>query len=128
MSIGENIRSRRKELDMTLEEVASLVGLSRQTLSRYETGIIGNIPSDRIELLAKALHTSPAYLMGWADDPAVDGDGMEVATGVMIAAAQKKPTVKDDGLSDVERLFLSLSPERREEVLRFMEYLAQSEK
>ena len=129
MSIGENIRLRRKELDMTLEDVASIVGLSRQTLSRYETGIIGNIPSDRIELLAKALHTSPAYLMGWADDPAADGDGVDVSTDVMLISQGKKPTVKDDGLSDMERLFLSLTPERREEVLRYMEYLAsQSDK
>ncbi len=130
MSIGENIRSRRKELDMTLEDVASLVGLSRQTLSRYETGIIGNIPSDRIEMLAKALRTSPAYLMGWADDPVPDDDSMGVSTDVMVISAhKKKPTAKDDGLSDVERLFLSLPPERREEVLRFMEYLAsQSDK
>lgn len=68
MSIGNNIRSRRKELDMTLEEIAAIIGISRQTLSRYETGIIGNIPSDKIELLAQALHTSPAYLMGWEDN------------------------------------------------------------
>ena len=67
MSIGENIRRRRKELDMTLEEVAALVGISRQTMSRYETGIIGNIPSDKIESLAKALRTTPAYIMGWEE-------------------------------------------------------------
>lgn len=65
MSIGENIRHCRRDLDMTLEEVAQKVGLSRQTMSRYETGVIGNIPSDKIELLAKVLHTTPAYLMGW---------------------------------------------------------------
>lgn len=68
MPIGENIRIRRKELDMTLEDIASMVGVSRQTMSRYETGVIGNIPSDKIELLAKALRTSPSYLMGWEPD------------------------------------------------------------
>lgn len=67
MSIGQNIKRRRRELDMTLEDVARDVGVSRQTLSRYETGIIGNIPSDKIELLAKSLKTTPAYLMGWDD-------------------------------------------------------------
>lgn len=128
MGLCENIKAQRLSLDMTLEEVAKIVGVTRQTILKYENGIISNIPSDKIELLAKALRTSPAYLMGWADDPAADGDDMEVSTDIMIMSAQKKPTAKDDGLSDVERLFLSLSPERREEVLRFMEYLAQSEK
>lgn len=65
MSIGQNIRRCRRNLGLTLEEVARQVGLSRQTMSRYETGVIGNIPSDKIELLAQALHTTPAYLMGW---------------------------------------------------------------
>ena len=65
MSIGQNIKLRRKELDMTLEDVAKKLGLSRQTLSRYETGVIGNIPSDKIEALAHVLCTTPAYLMGW---------------------------------------------------------------
>lgn len=79
MGLCENIKVRRLSLDMTLEEVAKVVGVTRQTILKYENGIISNIPSDKIELLAKALRTSPAYLMGWADDPAVDGDGMDVA-------------------------------------------------
>lgn len=65
MSIGQNIKMRRQDLNLTLEEVAKKVGVSRQTLSRYETGVIGNIPSDKIEALAKALQTTPATLMGW---------------------------------------------------------------
>lgn len=65
MSIGQNIRRCRRDLGLTLEEVARQVGLSRQTMSRYETGVIGNIPSDKIELLAKTLHTTPSCLMGW---------------------------------------------------------------
>lgn len=65
MSIGENIRRCRRDLDMTLEEVAIKVGVTRATIQKYENGIISNIPSDKIELLAKALRTTPAYLMGW---------------------------------------------------------------
>ena len=65
MGIGENIRHQRHAMRLTLEEVADQVGISRQTMSRYETGIIANIPSDKIELLAKALKTTPSALMGW---------------------------------------------------------------
>lgn len=68
MTIGERINQKRKKLEMTLEELSKYVGVSRQTLSRYENGIIG-IPSGNIEKIAKALHTTPAYLMGW-EDPA----------------------------------------------------------
>ena len=67
MQIGERIKSVRLQQALTLEDLSKKVGVSRQTLSRYETGIISNIPSDNIEKLAKALNTSPAHLMGWAD-------------------------------------------------------------
>lgn len=64
MSIGDNIRNRRKQKKMTLEELSLFAGVTRQTLSRYENGIIA-VPKDRIELIAKALETNPAVLMGW---------------------------------------------------------------
>ena len=65
MNIGHNLKKRRLTLGYTLEEVAKKVGTSKQTIHRYETGIIANIPSDKIEALAKVLQTTPAYLMGW---------------------------------------------------------------
>ena len=68
MNIGHNLKKRRLTLGYTLEEVAKKVGTSKQTIHRYETGIIANIPSDKIEALAKALQTTPAYLMGWEDN------------------------------------------------------------
>lgn len=67
MSVGERIRLKRKQKSMTLEELSRFVGVSRQTLSRYENNIIA-VPSDRMELVATALDTTPAYLMGWDDE------------------------------------------------------------
>ena len=67
MGLKENIKAKRTECQMTLEELADKVGVSRQTIQRYESGTISNIPSDKIELMATALHTTPSYLMGWSD-------------------------------------------------------------
>ena len=63
MNIGKNIKSRRADLGLTLEEVDKIVGVSRQTIQRYESGVIASIPSDRIEKLAQALNTTPAFVM-----------------------------------------------------------------
>lgn len=68
MNIGDRIKSRRNELNMTLEEVGNKVGVTRATIQRYENGTISNIPSDKIELISKALDITPAYIMGW-DEP-----------------------------------------------------------
>lgn len=68
MNLADRIKYKRKELNKTLEEVGKQVGVTRATIQRYENGNIQNIPSDKIELLAKALNTTPGYLMGWQDD------------------------------------------------------------
>ena len=68
MKLRYNIHNRRVSQNMTLEDLAKLVGPSKQTIQRYESGVIGNIPSDKIEKLAEALKCSPADLMGWNDD------------------------------------------------------------
>ena len=65
MNIGQNIKKYRLSRGYTLDEVARRVGVSRQTMSRYETGVISNIPSDKIEAIAQALDISPALLMDW---------------------------------------------------------------
>lgn len=67
MKIGERLRKLRLDKNMTLEEVGKRLNISRQTLQRYESGVIGNIPSDKIENLAEIYNTSPAYIMGWEE-------------------------------------------------------------
>ncbi|MBQ9534328.1 MAG: helix-turn-helix domain-containing protein [Clostridia bacterium] len=69
MSIGANIRQARRRAGLTLEELAGHVGLSRQTLSRYENGVISNIPHRTLEAMAEKLGVAPEVLMGWAEPP-----------------------------------------------------------
>lgn len=68
MGFKENLRSRRKELRLTLEDIAQAVGTTRQTIQKYESGRVSNIPPDKIEKIAEALKTTPTYLMGWAEE------------------------------------------------------------
>ena len=71
MEMKDRIKSRRSELGLTLEEIANRVGVSRATVLRWEEGTIQNMGRDKIASLAAALHVTPAYLMGWTDDPGV---------------------------------------------------------
>lgn len=68
MTIGERIRKRREQLHFGLTELADKVNISKQALYKYENDIVTNIPSNKIEELAKALQTTPAYLMGWDEE------------------------------------------------------------
>lgn len=67
MSIGERIKLKRLENNYTLEQLANAVNTSKQTIHRYETGIISNIPASKIQAIAEALNTTPAYLMCWEE-------------------------------------------------------------
>lgn len=67
MSIGDRIRALRLELNMTQDELAQKLGYkSRSTINKIELGI-NDLTQSKIMEFAKALHTSPAYLMGWTD-------------------------------------------------------------
>lgn len=65
MTIGERIKNRRTSLGISQVSLADKVGISKQSLYKYENGIITNIPSDKISQIAVVLDTTPAYLMGW---------------------------------------------------------------
>lgn len=69
MTIFDRIKERRKALDWSQERLAEELGLkSRAAVSAVEKGKC-DMTTDRIQRYAKALRTSPAYLMGWTDDP-----------------------------------------------------------
>ena len=69
MVTGQRIKERRKTLRIGADDLAAAIGVSRATLYRYENGDIEKLPTTAIEPLAKALETTPEYLMGWTDDP-----------------------------------------------------------
>ena len=73
--IPNKLKSLRKEKGLTLDELALLVGTSKQTVHRYENGVISNIPPAKVEKLAEALGTTPSELMGWQFES--DGAGFD---------------------------------------------------
>lgn len=61
--IKNMIKSRRLELGLTMKEVASAVGVSEGTISRWESGEISNMKRSRIASLAKVLNLQPSDLI-----------------------------------------------------------------
>lgn len=63
MDIGELIRERRLELNLTLEDVGNAVGVSKSTVKKWEDGFISNMRRDKIASLAKVLRINPVSLI-----------------------------------------------------------------
>ena len=69
--MSRKIKELRRERGMTLEQVAEIVGVGKSTVRKWETGMIANMRRDKIQALATALGTTPAYLMGWKEETIV---------------------------------------------------------
>lgn len=68
-TIGERIKKRREELNMTQAELARILGYkSRTSVYKMELGERG-LPQKKIKQIAEALHTTPEYIMGWEEKP-----------------------------------------------------------
>lgn len=106
IDLATRLRDLRLNANMSLADVASRIGISKVTLSRYETLDIVNIPSDNIELLSNVYNVSPSYIMGW-DKSEENADTSRqypfipdaVAAGIpcTIEGRKKLPTI---GISD----------------------------
>jgi len=118
MNIGDRLKAQREKIDVTLEYVAQIVGVSRQTIQKYESGVVKNIPSDKILLLSRALKTSPIYIMGWEDFYISPDDEKE----------KKLTTVSDDELrAEFSQMFEKLSRGKQADVVQYLRYLCTTE-
>ena len=109
MDFKDTIKARRKELGLTLEEVGLIVGVSKTTIHRWESGEIKNQRRDKIVKLAQALQTTPAQLMGWA----------ETDTDLSSSLPQSNPNVN----GQLENLFheiQQLPPDQQKNFLKMM--------
>lgn len=62
-----DIKTRREELNVTLQDIADVVKVGKSTVRKWETGDIENMKRDKIMLLAKALKITPSEFMGWTN-------------------------------------------------------------
>lgn len=64
-SVGRRIKQQRLKSGLSQVDLAKRIGVSKQTLYKYENDIITNIPSDKIEAIADCLGVTASSLMGW---------------------------------------------------------------
>ena len=72
-TIGNRIRKRREQLDLSQDELAKRLGFkSRSSINKIELDE-RNLTQSRIKAIADALETTPSYIMGWDElDEQVD--------------------------------------------------------
>ena len=111
--ISERIMERIKYLDLSYDDVARLCHMPKSTLYRYATGARENVPAGKLQEIAAALGTTPAYLMGLEDTPS--------------------PATATGGVTDEDIKFAlfngadGITDEMYEEVKRFAQFIKERE-
>ena len=67
--VHERILDKITRENISYGELSKLTGIPKSVLQRYATGETKKIPVDSLQLIADALHTTAAYLMGWEAEP-----------------------------------------------------------
>lgn len=93
MTVGQRVKQKRVDLGLSVDDLALILGKNRATIYRYESDEIENLPITIIEPLAKALHCTPAYLMGWNDNS--QGKGVKIPVLGKVAAGIPIEAVED---------------------------------
>lgn len=110
-NMAQKIKDLRKEKGLTLEQVAAVVGVGKSTVRKWETGMIANMRRDKIAALAKALGTTPAYLMGWKeDDKKIPLDKVELTDGekLMLELFRRIPEDRQSAALELLRAALKM--------------------
>jgi transcriptional regulator with XRE-family HTH domain len=112
MHIGEKIKSRRQELQWSLQDLADKMGYAnKSTIARIESGII-DVPQSKVVKFAEVMGVTVGYLMDWEQE-------------------QKKPTIEDDELSDNMKKLIdfakSVPEDKVELVLKVMKSIVEAD-
>ena len=119
MKVNELISNKRKELGLTLEEVANKVGVSKSTVKKWESGYIKNMRRDNMALLADALHISPMDLLN-------DNSSVNDTTGYYTDPETAELAEKLRTDPDMKILFSAakdLTPEEMQQAADYVNYL-----
>lgn len=94
MTVGEKIKERRLELNLSQDELAKKVGYkSRSSIQKIEAA--RDLPLKKISIMAKALGVSEDYLAGWSsnDVPIFEPSHIELIDLFSKLTPEQKQTV-----------------------------------
>ena len=103
-TVGDRIKALRKKLGISQVDFADKIGVSKQTLYKYENNIITNIPSDKIEAIAVNFKISPSSLMGWDEEQKIADQATTKAVRIPVLGrvAAGLPLFADEEIIDYE--------------------------
>lgn len=128
MKTGLAIAMRREQIGLSQVELGRLVGVSKATISRWESGDITNMRRDRIQKLAEALKISPIALLDEQTDGFSDYTKKALAEGESEDAPDEMEMIALKATrTDWRRILSQMSRENKVKLLEYAWLLLQSQ-
>lgn len=89
MTMAQRIRDCRKSNKLTQKELAEKLGVKEAAVSKWESGIVENIPRTTIKAMAELFGVGPCYLMAFSNDPAPTENSVSIYDRVTIELGSK---------------------------------------
>lgn len=110
--LGARIHQKRKEMGLSLEELGTKLGVSRQCVSKWENCGVKNIDRDHIAKMAQIFHVSPSWLMGFESSDAVTVTYEAPGKEPVKAIAKQTPIIGSESLrAQLYHVAIDVKPE-----------------
>lgn len=134
----DRLRIAREKQGLTLDELGKKIGLSKGTLSRYESGIVSGIRLNTLNELALILNANPTWLLGESDNEEMSSSQREtltefgdLETRLIVSPASADlgdclaAVATDEDIREVVRVLLKMSGEKRNLALKMIGALSE---
>lgn len=134
----DRLRIAREKKGLTLDELGKRIGLSKGTLSRYESGVVSGIRLNTLNEIALILDANPTWLLGESDNEEMSSSQREtltefgdLETRLIVSPASADlgdclaAVATDEDIREVVRILLKMSGEKRDLALKMIGALSE---
>lgn len=108
LALAKRIKNTRIAMGISQTDFAKAIGVSKQTLYKYENAIVTKIPPETIVKIANKFGTTPTELMGWVNTDNADTsiNDLEAEIAPFVDMLYKLPTdYRTLALNGIQRVY-----------------------
>ena len=123
--MGQRIHDKREEYHMSVEELADKLGVTRQSVYRWENGSVKNIDRDYIAKMSAMFHCDPEWLMHMEDSPRVTATYRAPGKEPVTVTVNKEPIMGAASLrAQLYKAAMDVKPENLKIAIGLLESLS----
>lgn len=121
--LGDRIKSRRKELRMSQEELGNRIGFTKSSISRIEHGD-RVVSIENINKIASVLEVDQKWLLGWTDEVQFSRDQLAHHVLDILENMQADVTKKDPQLARLMEYMNQMNDSQKRELINYAKFIS----